>query len=371
MRSLLDTLNSQELAVLKLRNIYEDFGYKKFKVSRFEEYSYYLENRNFLFTKNIATFTDLDGRLMALKPDVTLSAVRNSKASAENPEKLYYIETVCRENQSYPSYQELSQTGVEFLGSVDLYTTMEMITLAAKSLEVFGGEYVLVVGNMDFVLDYFNSLGLNPDRTEKLLPYFTAKSAHELRKAASGFGIKDEDYSKLCDLSLLHGEFPEILIKAREFASTPVMQSVVAEMEAVYDAACAAGIAKNLRLDFAQLNDISYYNGVIFTGYLQGNPRVILSGGRYDRMMNKIGKKTGAIGFAVYLDEVPVSSEREYDADVFIFYEDDMLAGDLLKEVSRLTGEGLSVFVGRAPRKDIRHRRLYRFDSNGLGEVKC
>lgn len=41
-------------------------------MSKFEEYDFYAENRSFLHSEAILTFTGLDGKLLALKPDVTL-----------------------------------------------------------------------------------------------------------------------------------------------------------------------------------------------------------------------------------------------------------------------------------------------------------
>ena len=57
-------------------------------------------------------------------------------------------------------------------------------------------------------------------------------------------------------------------------------------------------------LDFSLVSDSNYYNGIIFKGYLEGVPDRVLSGGRYDRLMEKMGKRAKAIGFAVYLDEL-------------------------------------------------------------------
>ncbi|MBE7014067.1 MAG: hypothetical protein E7419_02530, partial [Ruminococcaceae bacterium] len=36
--------------------------------------------------------------------------------------------------------------------------------------------------------------------------------------------------------------------------------------------------------------------------FINGVPEGVLSGGQYDKLMNKMGKKSNAIGFAVYLD---------------------------------------------------------------------
>ncbi len=77
MENLLDILSPQERTVLSFRALFESKGYRRIKANRFEEYRFYLENINFLRSEQLITFSDLDGRLRALKPDVTLSIVKH------------------------------------------------------------------------------------------------------------------------------------------------------------------------------------------------------------------------------------------------------------------------------------------------------
>ena len=75
----IQSLRRAETATLRLRGLYESYGYRKYRMGRFEEYSLYAANKSFLLGENVPTFTDLDGRLMALKPDVTLSIAKNTR----------------------------------------------------------------------------------------------------------------------------------------------------------------------------------------------------------------------------------------------------------------------------------------------------
>ena len=106
-------LKPDEKVCLELRGLYEQFGYKKYKMSKFEEYSLYVENKDFLGTDKVITFTDLDGRLLALKPDVTLSIIKNTNATQQENEKLYYQENVYRENRESHTFTEINQMGLE------------------------------------------------------------------------------------------------------------------------------------------------------------------------------------------------------------------------------------------------------------------
>ena len=56
-------LTPLELAELSLRALYSEYGYRQYKMSKFEEYELYLRNKDFLVSDNVITFTDTDGRL--------------------------------------------------------------------------------------------------------------------------------------------------------------------------------------------------------------------------------------------------------------------------------------------------------------------
>ena len=83
-------LKNEEKAVYSLRTLYDRYGYSPFKMSKFEEYDLYVRNKDFLISDGIITFTDATGKLLALKPDVTLSIVKNFSGEKRGTEKLYY-----------------------------------------------------------------------------------------------------------------------------------------------------------------------------------------------------------------------------------------------------------------------------------------
>ena len=113
------TPKSAEQAVFALRELYGRYGYTQYKMSKFEEYDLYVRNKDFLVGDGVITFTDTDGKLMALKPDVTLSIVKNSKDGVM--QKVYYNENVYRISRSTHTFKEIMQTGLECIGDIDAY----------------------------------------------------------------------------------------------------------------------------------------------------------------------------------------------------------------------------------------------------------
>ena len=75
-------LDFTERIVYSLRSLYSSYGFSQYKMGKFEEYDFYSRNKDFLVSDEVITFTDTNGKLMALKPDVTLSIVNPSAVNS-------------------------------------------------------------------------------------------------------------------------------------------------------------------------------------------------------------------------------------------------------------------------------------------------
>ena len=114
-----DVLRNEEKALYSLRRLYMEHGYTRYKVSKFEEYDLYAGNKSFLISEHILTFTDTNGKLMALKPDITLSIIKNVRTDDTDIHKVYYNENVYRTSAGSDGFREIMQTGLEYIGRVD------------------------------------------------------------------------------------------------------------------------------------------------------------------------------------------------------------------------------------------------------------
>ena len=107
------------------------------------------------------SFTDLDGRLLAMKPDVTLSIINNTRAEKGKSEKIYYIENVYRESKENHSFKEINQMGLEYMGDVTKYSILEVMVLAAESLKTINEDYLLEISNMNYTMNFLRALQLS------------------------------------------------------------------------------------------------------------------------------------------------------------------------------------------------------------------
>lgn len=355
----------------RLRSLYERLGYSRFSMRRFEEYALYLENKSFLKSESVLAFTNPDGMLMALKPDVTLSIVKHARREREGLERVYYQESVYRLAPTAREFVEIDQLGAELLGEVDACAEAEVVRLAIESLAAVGPAYVLDISHMGFASGLLMAAGLAPDTQEQLLAFLRQKNAHELAQLLAQERVPAFFAQRIEALATLSGAFPDTLSRARALCVGAGMEAAVAELGALYGVLAAVGLSGQVRLDFSMLNDQSYYNGVVFQGFVDGAPRVVLSGGRYDPLMRRFGKAGDAIGFAMYLDELDrvLADARDVDADVLALYREADDPARVSAAVFGLAAQGRRVFAATRPPADFRAARTLTFTGEAFEEV--
>ncbi len=351
-------MRTEEKVIFALRELYSKYGYAQFKMSKFEEYDLYVRNKDFLVSDSVITFNDTNGKLLALKPDVTLSIIKNS-TDTTGVTKLYYNENVYRVSKNTHSFKEIMQTGLECIGNIGTYNICEVVTLAAKSLSAISDKFVLDISHMGLISSVLEEI--SDDVKSQILKYISEKNTHDLISLCEEEGINSKT---IVSLISVNGNVDEIKEKLN---SIPFPESASDALEEIFT---IADILKNsqdkdkIHFDFSIVNDMNYYSGIVFKGYIKGIPTGILSGGRYDLLMNKMGKKSGAIGFAVYLDflERFMEETKEYDTDILLLYNDTDKLSEVLKTVDTLTSQGNRVLAQPYVPEGLKYKTLLRFE---------
>ena len=354
-------LKPEERVLFALRGLYQSYGYSQFKMSKFEEYDLYVRNKDFLVSDGVITFTDTDGRLMALKPDVTLSIIKNAREIPGCVQKLYYNENVYRVSGSTHSFKEIMQTGLECIGDVDLYHLCEVISLAAQSLKVIDARSALELSHMGVVSALVDALQLDGVTRGAVLTCIGEKNADGVRKLCAGKAI-----DALLTLIAAHGPAAQVIAALRPWCEGGAAKAALDELQAVTDALSANGM--DVGVDFSIVNDMNYYNGVVFMGYIDGIPASVLSGGQYDKLMQRMGKRERAVGFAIYMDllERLEDARKPYDVDTLLLYDENADVAALARAVRDLTEQGKSVLAQKAIPAKLRYRELVRFAELGI-----
>ncbi len=301
--NILSIMSAEERAAFSLCALYEGAGYNKYRMSKFEEYALYVQNKDFLVSESVITFTDTDGKLLALKPDVTLSIIKNTRAQS-GVMKVYYKENVYRVSKGTRSFKELMQAGLECLGDVTTETVIEVLSLAAKSLDAISAENVLEISHLDIVSGVLNALDISEDGKREILLHLGEKNASGVRAVAQREGLASAGIALVERLVTLYGAPSEVLPALSALAINKELSAAIAELESIVAGLAALGLSDRLIIDFSVVNDMNYYNGIAFKGFVRGIPVGVLSGGEYDGLLKKMQKNEKGIGFAVYLDEL-------------------------------------------------------------------
>ncbi|MBQ5801922.1 MAG: ATP phosphoribosyltransferase regulatory subunit [Clostridia bacterium] len=310
MENLYSVLTRVERAAFSLRGLYAQNGYQKYRMSKFEEYDLYAQNKDFLVSENVITFTDTDGRLMALKPDVTLSIIKNSKDLPASLTKVYYNENVYRVSKGTNSFQEIPQAGIECFGNVTPSAVSEVVYLAAKSLTLLAEETVLLVSHLDIVWGVLSAFALSVEGKKEIFRLLGEKNEQGVKAICQQEGLSQQQTALVCRLVTVYGAPASVWEDLDAFGVDDTTQAAVAQLKNLLSDLTARG-ATNVCVDFSVVNDRSYYNGVAFKGFIYGIPSGVVSGGQYDKLMQKLNKKSRAVGFAVYLGELDKLPEEE------------------------------------------------------------
>lgn len=302
MQNFINSLPIEDRLPLELSCLYEQFGFQKYCMSKFEEYGFYSDNRDFLSTDGIIAFNNSAGKLMALKPDITLSIVKNARTLPHSNARYYYNENVYRIAEETHDCKEIKQCGVELLGDIDSDSTAEIVLLGLKSLEKIDSDFNLIISHIAFVSSALEDAGVKNAERRVILGFLKRKNRHDLIRWCNENGIDQSIVDRLIKISSVSGKLDAVLPLLKELVTDQKTALAYEELSNVYDSLKDSPLFDKLRLDLSVLNHLDYYNGILLQGYVKNSPAPVLSGGRYDSLAKKIRGDGGAFGFAVYLD---------------------------------------------------------------------
>jgi ATP phosphoribosyltransferase regulatory subunit len=329
-------LKGEEKVLMQLRSLYASYGYRTYKMSRFEEYDLYAGNKDFLVSGNVITFTDTDGKLLALKPDVTLSIVKSIRESKGAVARVCYDENVYRVSDRSGTFREIMQAGVECIGDVGPVEIAEVVGLAQKSLKEISDSSILTLSHMGVVKTFLR--GMPEELSSKIIEAIAARNVPAIDGLKEDYPEFSERLGKLSDLTMLMGTNEEIYGLLRKLG---VENNIIDELKAIVSMLDQ----KSVRIDFSVLGGMKYYNGITFRGYVEGVPVPVVSGGQYDKLMARMGRNSKAIGFAVYMDPLEriLETTPEYDVDVVLVYRDSDRFEDVVEKADSIRATGRSV----------------------------
>lgn len=290
-------------------------GYQEIETPSFEYYEVFMHDSVPYVQENMMKFFDQQGRILALRPDLTGPIARMTATKLLSEGKVFrlcYIQNAFGFlNRGIAGKTEFTQAGVELIGKKGADADAEVIALAIGTLLKIGFDgFKIELGQVAYFKGLLAGCGLDDEQTERIRALVDAKNNVELEYELSRLNIDTEKKTALLELGSLFGG-PEALERADLLAENDECRAAVENIREVYDILCGFGYEKYISIDFGILNNFNYYSGIIFRGISDGIGTPILSGGRYDELLREFDADAPATGFALGVKELLVVLERQ------------------------------------------------------------
>lgn len=252
---------------------------------------------------------DRDGRVVVLRPDMTIPTVRvvaTKLKGEQKPLKLFYMGNVYRAGKkSKVAGREFTQIGAEIYGSSGKWLDLEIISMAKESFRVAGvSDYTIDIGHIGIIRGIFQELALAEDTEANIVDLINKKNLVELEAEVAALPIDSRYKDIICKLPLFFGRPEEVFKEINEIIINDTVKESADYLFEVCEKCKAMGLDAKLMIDLGMTGNMKYYTGLIFKSYAQGTSEVVISGGRYDDLLGELGVNTTAAGFAIYIDSM-------------------------------------------------------------------
>ncbi len=287
-----------------LTALFQQRGYREVITPEVEYYDVFTQSGNPLPQESMLKIIDRSGKIMVMRPDCTtpIARVAATKLSAVPlPQRLYYEQTVFRSGRVHEGgSSEIAQCGVEMLGAMGAKADLEMVAMAVDALRSCGLErFHIELGHAGFFRALAADMRMPAQELERVRALIEGKNFAALGDLLEPYSDRPA-CAAMTRLPYLFGGL-ESLDEAEALAgkneALDYLRSLWRELE-------QAGYGGWVRFDLGMVHQIDYYTGVVFRGYVEGAGAPVLSGGRYDKLVELFGRRAEATGFAVDVDAV-------------------------------------------------------------------
>lgn len=307
-----DTHSSQfeikENIITGFKELCKGHGYRQILTPTLEYYDLFSEVNGTIHRDKMFKLIDGDGKILVLRPDVTTPIARmvaTNFKEAKGYLKFSYTSNVFRINdEQCGNKREFTQAGVEYFGDDKPESDAEVIALAIKALLKCGLEdFTIDLGHAGFFRGLID-IDLNPSQKAKINRYIENKNYGDLEFFLTSLEIPENYKEKILALPYLYGSVDKVIQGAEKLICNDEMKASLENLKYVYEVLCDYGYEKYLSIDLGMINNINYYTGLIFKGYINNYGKVVLSGGRYNDLSKNYGHHLPATGFGLNVDEL-------------------------------------------------------------------
>lgn len=299
----------------KLHQVLHLYGYQDIQTPTFEYFDVFRKEIGTISSRELYKFFDREGDTLALRPDITPSIARAAATLFETedfPIRLCYVGSTFINHSSYQGrLKESTQLGAELIGIDSVEADAEMIAMVVDGLKKVGlKEFQVNIGHVDFLQSLMEATGLSKEKQEEIYNLIANRNffgVEELLEQADASPELKETFRLLPEFA---GDV-DVLKKAVEHAPTDQAKQAVGRLLKIYKLLALYGADDYVTFDLSMSGHYGYYTGIVFRVYTYGTGDAIVTGGRYDHLLEKFGKQTPSIGFAIIIDELQNALSRQ------------------------------------------------------------
>ncbi|MBR3118460.1 MULTISPECIES: ATP phosphoribosyltransferase regulatory subunit [Oceanobacillus] len=293
--------------IATLKNRFTTYGYKQVRTKAFENYEMYSNITGTVKKDDMIKVIDTTGKILVLRPDVTIPITRMMAAvnQANNTfwQRLFYVMDVFRQSQEMPNQKESTQAGVEFFGENTPEEDAEIIMLAIHTLKDLGFKnFKIEIGHAGFFKELIQQAELSEQDLGQLQALIQSKNIADMELFLEGMAIEEELKKAIQSIPLLYGDPLQVIQQAEKIIRSAHMQHVLQNLIDVFALIKDYGVEDYVAINLGLINNMNYYTGIIFQGFVDRIGQPVLMGGRYDHLGKQLDSVMPAIGFAFEVD---------------------------------------------------------------------
>lgn len=305
-----------KLALQKtLSTVLHLYGYQDIQTPTFEYDDVFRKEIGSTSTQELYRFFDRDGNILALRPDITPSVARAAATLFESedfPIRLCYVGNTFINHTSYQGrLKENTQLGAELIGLDSIEADAEMLAMVVDGLKKTGlKEFQINIGHVDFSQSLLEATGLGEEEREEIRTLIANRNYFGVEEILDNRAVKGSVKEAFHILPELIGG-PEILEDAARIAPNVNARLAITRLQQIYKLLKLYKAEDHITFDLSMMGSYGYYTGIIFRAYTYGTGDAVVRGGRYDHLLEKFGKNTPSIGFAIIVDELMSALNRQ------------------------------------------------------------
>ena len=290
--------------------IFAGWSYDEIIVPMFDYHDLFARGMGSERAERTYRFTDRDGALLALRPEMTSLVARTVATrfvQRERPIRLCYSGEVFRYDEpTEKAAREFHQLGIEQIGQASPTADVEVLLIAAEMLTKFGLDaFRITLSHVDFFNGLATALKMNEAQRNQLRELIDRRNSIALDAYLKANAPEMDDARRkiFCELTQIAGK-AEAINQARETLRNETSRTAIEQLASIFETLTALGIDEHFDIDFGDAGGLEYYTGLTFKVYVPGWGTEIGSGGRYDNLISNFGKSEPAVGFSFGLDGI-------------------------------------------------------------------